>query len=47
LKTDFRLNRNFLKGIEGDAINAMMAAASNFRIFIREMLSFLFLRFAF
>jgi IS5 family transposase len=32
LKSDFRLNRNFLKGIEGDAINAMMAAAaSNFR----------------
>ena len=48
LKSDFRLNRNFLKGIEGDAINAMMAAAaSNFRIFIRQLLSFLFLRFAF
>lgn len=48
LKSDFRLNRNFLKGIEGDAINAMMAAtASNFRLFIREILSFLFLRFSF
>jgi IS5 family transposase len=48
LKSDFRLNRNFLKGIEGDAINAMMAAtASNFRIFIQEILSFLFLRFSF
>lgn len=47
LKSDFRLNRNFLKGSEGDAINAMMAAAaSNFRIFIREMLSFLVLRFS-
>jgi IS5 family transposase len=48
LKSDFRLNRNFLKGIEGDAINAMMAAAaSNFRIFIRQLLAFMFLRFAF
>ncbi len=48
LKSDFRLNRNFLKGIEGDPINAMMAAtASNFRIFIQEILSFLFLRFSF
>ncbi|MCU0428216.1 MAG: transposase [Candidatus Kapabacteria bacterium] len=48
LKTDFRLNKNFLKGIEGDAINAMMvAAASNFRIFIRELLFALFHRFSF
>lgn len=39
LKSDFRLNKNFLKGIQGDVINAMMAAtASNLRIFIREML---------
>jgi IS5 family transposase len=45
LKSDFRLNRNFLKGIEGDAINAMMAAAaSNFRIFIRDLFLPFFLR---
>jgi transposase, IS5 family len=44
LKSDFRLNKNFLKGIAGDAINALMAAsASNFRIFIRGVL-FYFLR---
>lgn len=48
LKSDFRLNRNFLKGIEGDAINAMMAAAaSNFRIFIRDLLFAIFHRFSF
>jgi IS5 family transposase len=38
-KSDFRLKRNFLKGIQGDAVNAMMAAAaSNFRMFIRKSL---------
>ena len=28
LKSDFRLSRNFLKGIKGDEINLLMAAAA-------------------
>jgi IS5 family transposase len=48
LKSDFRLNQNFLKGIEPDAVNALMAAAaSNVRVFIRPMLLWLSLRIAF
>jgi len=32
LKTDYRLNRNFYKGIKGDSINVMLAAAAmNFK----------------
>jgi hypothetical protein len=43
LKSDFRLSRNFLKGIIGDHINAMMAAAAgNFSLWMRLFLAFLF-----
>jgi len=47
LKSDFRLGRNYLKGIPGDAFNLMMAAAAaNFRLWIRRILAALF-RFCF
>jgi IS5 family transposase len=43
LKSDFRLSGNFLKGIIGDHINAMMAAAAwNFSLWMRLFLAFLF-----
>jgi len=42
LKSDFRLSRNFLKGIIGDHINAMMAAAAwNFSLWMRLFFAFL------
>ena len=38
LKTDFRLGRNFLRGVLGDAINVLLAsAASNLRKWMREL----------
>ena len=38
LKQDHRMVRNFLKGVEGDKINAIMAgAAFNFKIALREI----------
>lgn len=41
LKSDFRLGRNFLKGMVGDSINLMMAAAAfNFKKLIRRLLYF-------
>ncbi len=41
LKSDFRLNRNFLQGIVGDSINVMMAAAAfNFKKLLRRLLYF-------
>lgn len=41
LKSDFRLKRNFLAGIEGDSINLMMAAAAfNFKKLLRRLLYF-------
>jgi IS5 family transposase len=39
LKSDFRLDRNFLKGQVGDAINLLLAAvASNLSLWIRPVL---------
>lgn len=41
LKSDFRLGRNYLRGIVGDAINVMLAcAASNLRKWMRRFLLF-------
>jgi len=38
LKSDHRLNRNFLKGFSGDQINLLMAAAAfNFKKWMREV----------
>ena len=43
LKTDFRLSRNFLKGIAGDNINLLMAACAwNMAKWMRESILFLF-----
>jgi len=43
LKSDFRLDRNFLKGQKGDAINLLLAvAASNLSIWMRKVLSALY-----
>jgi len=43
LKTDFRLTRNFLKGIAGDEINLLMAACAwNMAKWMRESILFLF-----
>jgi len=42
LKSDVRLGRNYLKGIIGDKINAMLAAAAyNFRKWMRDFFAFL------
>lgn len=39
LKTDYRLGRNFYKGVLGDAINVMLAAAAyNFKRAMRVLL---------
>lgn len=38
LKSDFRMSRNFLKGVKGDHINALMAGAAwNFRRVLRKI----------
>ena len=43
LKSDHRLGRCFLKGIAGDAINALLASAAfNLRSWMRKILPFLF-----
>jgi len=43
LKTDFRLTRNFLKGIAGDNINLLMAACAwNMAKWMREVILLLF-----
>jgi IS5 family transposase len=45
LKTDFRLTRNFLKGIVGDSINLLMAACAwNMAKWMREAILFLFVQ---
>jgi IS5 family transposase len=37
LKSDFRLGRNFLRGVQGDAINLLLAAtAANLRLWLRR-----------
>jgi IS5 family transposase len=42
LKSDFRLGRNFLSGVSGDAINVLLAcAASNLRKWLRVLNAFL------
>ena len=42
LKTDFRLSRNFLKGVTGDIINLLMAACAwNLNKWMRAILLFL------
>ena len=39
LKSDYRLSRNFYKGVKGDAINIMLAAAAyNFKRAMRVLL---------
>jgi IS5 family transposase len=44
LKSDHRLNRNFLKGVVGDNINLMLAAAAfNFKKLLRQLLYFFIL----
>jgi IS5 family transposase len=44
LKSDFRLGRNYLRGIAGDAINLLLAAAAaNFRSWMRQVLACLHL----
>jgi len=41
LKTDYRMERNFLKGITGDSINLMLAAAAfNFKKLMRKLKNF-------
>lgn len=41
LKTDYRLERNYLKGVIGDSINLMLAAAAfNFKKWMRKMKNF-------
>jgi len=43
LKTDFRLSRNFLKGVTGDIINLLMAACAwNLNKWMRAILLFVF-----
>jgi len=43
LKTDFRLTRNFLKGVVGDSINLLMAACAwNMAKWMREAILFIF-----
>jgi len=43
LKTDFRLARNFLKGIAGDEINLLMAVCAwNIEKWMREAILFIF-----
>ncbi len=43
LKTDFRLTRNFLKGVVGDSINLLMSACAwNMEKWMREAILFLF-----
>lgn len=43
LKSDHRMQRNFLKGVVGDAINLLMAASGfNFRKWIRKIIFWLF-----
>lgn len=40
LKSDFRLGRNFLHGVQGDAINLLLAAtAANLRLWLRRALA--------
>lgn len=42
LKSDYRMARNFLKGVAGDSINLMLAAAAfNFKKWMREITSFI------
>lgn len=39
LKHDYRVNRNYLKGVEGDSINLLLAASAyNFRILMRDLI---------
>lgn len=43
LKTDYRLERNYLKGIIGDSINLMLSAAAfNFKKWMRKTANFFF-----
>ena len=42
LKSDYRLGRNFYKGVEGDAVNILLAAAAyNFKRAMKALLSLL------
>ena len=42
LKSDHRLGRNFCKGVEGDAVNILLAAAAyNFQRAMRALLNLL------
>ena len=43
LKSDYRLGRNYLKGIEGDEINLLMAACAwNLKKWMKAVLLFVF-----
>ena len=45
LKSDGRLSRNFLKGTEGDAMNALLCGAGhNLRKMLRQLALFIVLR---
>ena len=45
LKSDYRLGRNFYKGVVGDAVNLMLAAAAyNFKRAMNVLLSYILLR---
>ena len=44
MKADGKLRRNFLKGILGDALNALLCAVGhNLRLILRKILSFFML----
>ncbi len=46
LKRNYGLNRNFLSGKEGDAMNVMLAAAAfNFNKLLKELLFFFLIRY--
>ncbi len=48
LKSDHRMSRNFLKGVQGDKINAILAgAAFNFKKALNEIKVFVFFCFKF
>ena len=43
LKSDFRLSRNFLKGVKGDTINLLMACTAwNLKLWMRAFFCFFF-----
>ncbi len=41
LKSDYRLGRNFYKGVVGDAVNVLLSAAYNFKRAMKALLGML------